>query len=51
MSTEYLRDLLFDFINENNELDVKDIYWDSESGVLRLTAWDGSKFLLRIEAV
>ena len=50
MTEEYLRDILFDFINENNELDVQDVQWDGEEKALRLTAWDGSTFLLRIEA-
>ena len=51
MTEEYLRDILFDFINENNELDVQDLHWDSEEKALRLTVWDGNKFLLRIETL
>lgn len=51
MTADYLRDILFDFINESSELDVQDVQWDSVAGVLRLTAWDGSKFTLRIESV
>ena len=51
MTADYLRDILFDFINESDELDVQDVQWDSAAGVLRLTTGDGSKFTLQIESV
>ena len=50
MTADYLRDILFDFINESDELDVQDVQWDSVTQVLRLTTEDGSKFTLRIES-
>ena len=51
MTADYLRDILFDFINESDELDVQDVQWDSVDQVLRLTTADGSKFTLQIESV
>lgn len=49
MNIEYLRDILFDLINESDELDVQDIHWDSREEALRLSAQDGSKFLIKIK--
>lgn len=50
MTADYIRDILFDFINESDDLDVRDVHWDRTAEALRLTAQDGSVFYIRIEA-
>ncbi len=42
------KDLLWDLINESNELDVIDIRCDDKENLFEVTVRDGSSFVVRI---
>lgn len=44
----YFKDILFDLINESDELDVTDIQSDDSANSFVVTVKDGTPFLLRV---
>ena len=51
MTADYLKDILFDLINESDALNVKDVRWDGAAQALRIKAEDGGEFFVRVEAI
>lgn len=49
METSYFMDILFDLINESDELDVREIEADLQNNVLRVAVSDGSSFDVQIK--
>ncbi len=49
MTIDYLKDLLFDAVNEYPALALRDLRWNRERQALELTLEDGSRFLLSVE--
>ena len=48
MDINVFKDLLWDLINESNELDVIDIRCDDKENLFEVTVRDGSSFVVRI---
>lgn len=46
MELTYVKDCLFDLLNESDMLDVTDIQADDRQNTFRITAADGSVFLI-----
>ena len=51
MDINYVKDVLFDLINESDALDVADIQYDDDKGLFLLVMKDGSVFALRVVKV
>ena len=49
MTLDYLKDLIFDCLNEDRGLNLKDLYWDSISKTFTLMTQDGDHYLLSLE--
>lgn len=49
MTLDYLKDLLFDALNESRDLPLTDLSWDNDQHRFLLTTEDGSAFLLTCE--
>ena len=45
----YLKDTLFDLINESDDLNVTDIQSDDKDNSFLVTVQDGSRFTIKIE--
>lgn len=46
---DYFKDILFDLINESNDLDISKIDANDKEGSFQITLADGSCFLVRCE--
>ena len=51
MTIDYLKDLLFDLLNEDDTLRLRDLHWESAEQSFTLVTEDGSRFLLRLETL
>lgn len=49
MDIDYFKDILFDLINESNDLDISKIDASDKEGSFQITLADGSCFLVRCE--
>ena len=49
MTIDYLKDLLFDLLNEDDALNLRNLRWDSADHTFTLVTQDGNRFLLRLE--
>lgn len=49
MDIDYFKDILFDLINESNDLDIRKIDANDKEGSFQITLADGSSFLVRCE--
>lgn len=49
MTLDYLKDLLFDALNEDDALNLRELRWNRASQVFELVTEDGSRFILRPE--
>lgn len=49
MTLDYLKDLLFDCLNEDDTLNLQDLHWDSATQSFTLVTEDGDTFLLKCE--
>jgi hypothetical protein len=49
MTIDYLKDLLFDLLNEDDALNLRDLRWYSAEHTFTLVTQDGNRFLLRLE--
>ena len=51
MDINYVKDILFDLINESDSLDIADIQYDDAQGLYLIAMKDGSVFALRVVKV
>ena len=49
MELNYFKDILFDLINESDDLDICEIETNDKAGLFRILLSDGSRFLIRCE--
>lgn len=49
MEINFFKDILFDLINESNDLDISRIEANDKENSFRITMTDGSCFLIRCE--
>ena len=46
MELNYFKDMLFDAINENDNMNISDIETDDRRDAFMVTAMDGSRFII-----
>lgn len=49
MTLDYLKDLIFDCLNEDRVLNLQDLHWDSAANTFTLVTEDGDHYLLCLE--
>ena len=50
MEVNYFKDILFDLLNESDELDVTDIQSDDKANTFLISMKDGTSFLVQVSA-
>lgn len=51
MDFNQFKDMLFDLINESNELNVSNIAWNEKQNILVIAFADGTKFAICIKPI
>ncbi|MBQ1234940.1 MAG: hypothetical protein IIX77_04880 [Oscillospiraceae bacterium] len=51
MELNYVKDHLFDLLNESDLLDVSDIICDDKKGTFEIVVHDGDRFLITCEEI
>lgn len=49
MDINYFKDILFDLLNESNELNIKDIQCDDNENRFEVITADGAAFVVTVE--
>lgn len=49
MTIDYLKDLIFDALNENKSLNLQELYWSSDTNSFVLVTEDNEPFLLNVK--